>query len=241
MDAQQETPQTSIGRQALDEMRGKHAIERLAGVNLDLKLGDALRLRLLCVEKTYEAKVVGLEPFEYLVARLRLPQDTVARLRQNPAVVAQAESSGSLYGFRTEVLNRVTNPAPLVFLSFPSTVERVTLRRGTRIGISIPANIHGLFGEHDVILMDINEDGCRFSARAPLGSPLREAKQGERIVLSCELGATCGKRFMTPMLVRRVNESSGRLTIGCQFVDLTDENSGILNEYMDRLKKLGLG
>lgn len=232
---------TSIGKPALDEVRGKHAIERVPGVHLDLKLGAAMRLRLLCVEQRYEAKVVGFEPYEYIIVQLRLPQDTVAKLRMNPGAVAQVEAGGTLYGFRTEVLSRVATPAQLLFLSYPATVERVALRRGSRLKVSIPANVHGSFGDHDVLVMDLTTGGCRFCARSALNNPLRSAQPGERVLLRCELGSTCGKPFMAPLVLRRVDEASGRITMGGQFVDLAEENAGILSEYMDRLRKLGFG
>jgi len=224
-----------------DDARGKYHSQRLPGVHLQLQLGNTLFLRLLCVGQRYETKVVGLNPFEYLIVQTRLPQDTLAKLQQNPGAIAQVDAGGTLFGFRTEVLNRMTNPAPLLFLSYPDTVERVILRRGERVQVTIPGHIHGAFGDHDVIIVDLTADGCRLSARSNLNSPLRAAKSGERIVLQCELTATCGNPFIAPLMLRKIDEEKGHITMGGEFVELTEENTATLNEYVERVRKLAGG
>jgi len=239
MEAQQEPSQaTSIGKAALEEARGERQIERLPGVHLKLKVGNPIFLRLLCVEQRYEARIVGLDPYTYFIVQARLPQDTLARLPQNPNAIGQLDAGGTLFGFRTEVLNRISHPAPLLFLSYPDTVERVVLRRNERVKVSVPGNIHGSFGEHDVMVVDLAPEGCRFTTRSSLKSPLRTAKPGERVLLRCELGATCGKPFLAPLVLRRISEQHGRISIGGQFVDLSEENAAILHEYVHRVQTL---
>lgn len=239
MDAQAEPSLArTLGKPALEDFRGDRQIERLPGAHLKLKPGSQIFLKLACVDKRYEAKVIGMEAFSYIIVQLRLPQDTLARLQQNPNVVAQVNSSGALFGFRTEVLNRISNPAPLLFLSFPETVERLVLRRNERFKISVPGNIHGAFGEHDILVTDIAPEGCSFIARVDMKSPLRGAQLGDRVALQCELGGGCQLPLVAPVLLRRLVESKGRINMGGQFVDLTEESSKLLNEYLKRIQLL---
>lgn len=211
-------------------------VERLPGVHLKLKQGNQLILRFLCVDKRYEAKVVGFEPYAYCIAQVRLPQEVLSRLGQNPLVVAQLNNGGTLFGFRTEVVNRVSVPAPLVFLSHPDSVERLVLRRSERLDVTLPASIHGAYGDHDVLLLDLAPSGCSFTARCTMKSPLREARPGERVVLQCDLG--CGLPLMAPVDLRRVAEHNGRVTMGGQFVDLTEDAERMLRDYLNRLQPL---
>lgn len=239
MDAQPEPSLArTLGRPALDDLRGERQIERLPGAHLKLKLGNQIFLKLACVNKRYEARIVGLESFAYIIVHLRLPQETLTRLQQNPNVVAQLNAGGALFGFRTEVLGRVSAPAPLLFLSFPETVERLVLRRNERVSISVPGSVHGSFGDHEVMVVDIAPEGCRFTARAPMKSPLREAQPGERIVLNCELGGGCRLPLVIPLLLRRVDEHKGRITMGGQFVDLSEETAKALHDYLQRVQIL---
>lgn len=237
MELQQETvptsPNTPTGIESPEPGR---RVERLPGVHLKLKLGNPLLLRMLCVDKRYEGKVVGLEPYSYCIVQVRLPQDTISRLGQNPGVVVQVNSSGTVYGFRSEVINRVSVPAPLLFLSHPDSVERLALRRAERLDVTLPCSIHGAFGDHEVVLLDLCPSGCSFAARSSLKSPLRTAQPGERLILRCDLGF--GHTLTVPLTLRRVDEQKGRITMGGQFVDMTEESSQMLNNYLQRMQGL---
>ncbi len=183
------------------------------------------------------------QAFNAMLARLgaetvqvRLPQDTISRLGQNPGVVVQVNSSGTVYGFRSEVINRVSVPAPLLFLSHPDSVERLALRRAERLDVTLPCSIHGAFGDHEVVLLDLCPSGCSFAARSSLKSPLRTAQPGERLILRCDLGF--GHTLTVPLTLRRVDEQKGRITMGGQFVDMTEESSEMLNNYLQRMQGL---
>ncbi len=237
MELQQETAQAA---QSVPEPASApetpRRVERLPGVHLSLKVGSQLLLRLLCVDKRYEGKVVGVEPYSYSIVRVRLPQDTIARLGQNPGVVAQLNSGGMLFGFRADVLNRVSVPAPLLFLSHPDSVERLVLRRSERLDVTLPCAVHGAFGEQEVVLLDLAPTGCSFAARSTLKNPLRLAQPGDRLVLHCDLGS--GHTFIVPLTLRRVDEQKGRITLGGQFEDMNEESSRLLNDYLQRMQGL---
>ncbi|MBI5518570.1 MAG: PilZ domain-containing protein [Desulfovibrio sp.] len=229
-----EEPKAS-GR-AIDGHEGSRRVERLPGVHLKLKVGNQLFLKFLCVDQRYEGKVVGLEPFAYSIVQVRLPQDTISKLSADPGVVAQLNAGGTLFGFRTEVVNRVSSPAPLVFLSHPDSVERLVLRRTERVDVTLPGTVHGHFGDHDVVLLDLAPAGCSFAARTNLKSPLRQAKRGERVILRCDLG--CGQPLMAPLTLCRVEEQKGRITMGGQFVDMNEDSARLLQEYLKRMRGL---
>ncbi len=100
----------TIGRPALESADNGKQVERLPGAHLQLELGSALALRINGVEQRYEGKVVGLEPYSYIIVQTRLPQEVQSRLAMNPGVVVQLHTGGALFGFRTDVVNRVTTP-----------------------------------------------------------------------------------------------------------------------------------
>ncbi len=221
---------TGIGAPALENKQPGHRIERLPGSHLRLVLGATLNLRLLCVNQKYDVKVVGMEEFGYIIVQARLPLDVASRLAQNNQVVGQVIVDGVAYGFRSQVTNRVTRPAPLLFLSYPDSVERVALRSDERVRVSLPAQIHGKFGDHQVMIVDMTNSGCRITARADMKSPLREAQPGEEVLLSAMLGM--GQKFMAPVVARRVEAKNGLVSLGCQFRELTPETSQAVAEYV---------
>jgi hypothetical protein len=229
----------NLGKPAIETTDSGHRVERLPGAHLKLRLESQLTLRLPFTEQRYEGKVVGLEPFEYIIVQARLPQDVQARLVTNTVVVAQLHVGGTLFGFRTEIMNRLTSPAPLLFLAYPATVERVVLRRDERVKVSVPGNVHGTFGDHEVVVIDLAPAGCCFTARSNLKSPLRAAQPGERVLLRCDLALSgCGQTLMAPVVLRRIDEERGRITMGGQFVDLPEDGTKLLHDYVQRMQSI---
>jgi len=223
----------AIGKPALKTSEDSQRVERLPGTHLDLELGSTLAIKLPPGEKKYDGRLVGMEPFSYLIVQARLPQDAVTRLSTNPNLVAQHLASGAIYGFRSVVVNRVTTPAPLLFLAFPDSVERLVLRRNERVSVSIPGTLHGHYGEHEVMLTDLAPSGCQLSAATDMRSRLRDAKVGEDLVLSCDLGR--GQTLMTPVRLRRRREAKGLLSLGCQFVELSEETDAMIKGYVQNV------
>lgn len=234
MSQDDQPPQNNgIGAPALESKQPGQRIERLPGSHLRLVLGAALNLRLLCVNQKYDVKIVGMEEFAYIIVQARLPLDVATRLAQNNQVVGQVIVDGVAYGFRSQVTNRVTRPAPLLFLSYPDSVERIALRSDERVRVSLPAKIHGKFGDHQVMIVDMTNSGCRITARVDMKSPLREAQPGEEVILSAVLGM--GQQLMAPVVARRVEAKNGLVSLGCQFRELTPENSQAVAEYVSSI------
>lgn len=232
-DATETTPASPMGRPSLDAKPDGPRVERLPGAHLRLNLGATLTMRLMCVNMKYEAKVVGVEPYGYIVVQARLPQDTLTRLAQNNQLVAQVVSDGVVYGFRSQVINRVTKPAPIFFLSYPDSVERLVLRSDERVTVSLPGHIHGKYGDHDVMIVDMTNSGCRLTAKTDMKSPLREAQPGEEILLTTILGQ--GDKLMAPIIARRVEAQHGMIFLGCQFRELSAEKAKLISDYVQRI------
>ena len=222
-----------IGKSCLTPKTEGQRVERLPGAHLRLGLGVPLSMRLACVDLKYEGKVVGLEPYGYIIVQARLPQDTLNKLTLNNQLVAQVVMDGVVYGFRSQVTNRVLKPAPLFFLSYPDAIERLVLRSDSRVSVSLPGQIHGKFGDMDVMIQDMTNSGCRFIARADMKNPLRDAQPGDEVLLSTTLGL--GEKFMNPVVARRVESQHGLVSLGCQFRDLSEEKSKLVCDYVQRI------
>lgn len=205
-------------------------IERLPGVHLDVKIGGAMTLRLPALGKRYEAKVVGFEPFSFLIVLARMPQDVLAQAAAGSGIVAQHAAGGMVFGFRTELLNRITNPASLLFLAFPDSVDRIALRHNERVSVNLPGTLGGKYGEQKIMIQDMTLTGCQFSAKVDLKTPLRGAQAGDRLILHCEMG--CSLPIVTPIELRRLVAEKGLLHVGAQFVEMTPETAEQLQGFI---------
>jgi len=210
-------------------------VERLPGAHLNLMIGGPLVLHFPSLGLKFGGQVVGFEPFAYIIVQVRIPQDVLTHIAVSPYLVAQHTASGGVYGFRTEVLNRVSAPAPLLFLAYPDSVDRIALRRNTRVGVSLLASVQGIYGEHPAMIQDLTPSGCKLAAKIDLKSPLRAAQVDDRLVLNCQLGAD--EAFLAPILLRRRAAEKGLLQVGAQFVDMPPEATAMVAAYINRLLK----
>lgn len=205
-------------------------VERMPGSKLTLDPGCRLSLKLLCVDQKYDALLVGIRFYDYLVVELRLSQAVHHALQENPQVIAQHTGSGMVQGFRTTVIARTAKPAPILFLSYPETVERIVLRSDERVQVSVPGMLHGEYGDHEIMVTDLTSSGCRVSTKVDLKSPLRDLHTGDRLLVHCHLGP--GQEFTAPFILRRIEEKKGLLYLGGQFIDLQPEMSEVLEGFV---------
>ncbi|PKN07168.1 MAG: hypothetical protein CVU73_12955 [Deltaproteobacteria bacterium HGW-Deltaproteobacteria-8] len=208
-------------------------IERLPGVHLDVKIGGSMVLHFPTLGKKYEGKVVGFEPYAFIIVLARLPQDVLAQAAAGSGLVAQHATDGRVFGFRTEILKHITNPTALLFLGFPDTVDRIVLRNNERVHVNLPGTLNGKYGEQRVMVQDLTLTGCQLTAKVDLKTPLRQAQVGDRLLLNCEMG--CTLPIVASIELRRVEAEKGLLHIGAQFVELTPETVEQLQGYIGGL------
>ncbi len=205
-------------------------VERLPGSKLTLEPGTRISLKLLCTDQKYDALLVGIRLYDYLVVEQRLSQAVHQALQDNPLVIAQHTGAGMVQGFRASVIARTAKPAPILFLSFPETIERIVLRSDERVQVSVPGMLHGDYGDHEVMVTDLTSSGCRLSTKVDLKSPLRDLHVGDRMLVHCHLGP--GQEFTAPFILRRIEEKKGLLYLGGQFVDLQPEMVEVLDNFV---------
>ena len=140
-------------------------LERLSGAHLEISIGEPLSLDFPTQGKKYAGKVVGYEPYAFIAVMVRLPKEVLDHTVGGAGIVAHHVVNGVVFGFRVELLNRITNPAPILFLSFPETVDRIALRHDPRLNVNLPGKINGKYGEQAVLVQDLTLTGSCCNAR----------------------------------------------------------------------------
>ena len=143
---------------------------------LHIDLGRPLFIELKGVKERQKSNLVGMAAGAYLIASL--PQMVGIRnlLDQAPNVLVRYVHMGEVFGFRTEVLGLMATPFPLMFLSYPATVERINLRQSARVDCHLPATLTFRETATEGMILDISSGGCRFTLRPmrrhpPAGPP----------------------------------------------------------------------
>ena len=131
---------------------------------LPISVGTELLIDVADLKLRLKSELVGIEDDEYLIVKLShhdpeggFNDDTV---KKSPIIIKYAYR-GSVYGFKTRVLNIVSNPVRLAFVSYPKQIEEHNVRASSRFDCVLPAE--GIFEgtSTELIITDISANGCR--------------------------------------------------------------------------------
>ena len=213
-------------------------VTRVPGVNLEISLGEELILRLSDAENDIKGRVVGLEPYEYIIAKAHIPADTRESLRLGGRIVVKYILDGTVYGFRTDVLNVVSRPTSLIFFAAPNTVEKLELRKNKRYDCRIESTLHTKDTDTDALVVNISRDGCMISTRCNARDSLRDTLVDDTMVVSMSLGSF--GTIKLPLVVKNVTFKQGIVTFGCMYLNIQPDEIQTIENYLEKLDRLSL-
>ncbi|MBI5642177.1 MAG: PilZ domain-containing protein [Deltaproteobacteria bacterium] len=193
---------------------------------LPIALGAEVLLEIVNLNQRMKCVLVGMEFGQYLIIRLS-PNDLLGTFRSDSVkdspVILRYLHQKTVYGFNTAILNIVTAPAKIIFLSYPKKIEESKALVTTRHECSIPGMT--MFGNEfvDLTIVDISKEGCRLVIKT---SPKKERLYGliqvnKNIEIMAEPGAN-GKLTLHGK-IRNVSKDVDSITVGVQFDEMGSE------------------
>lgn len=217
------------------EAQKRAKVSKVPGVQMDIPLGKELVIRIPRTEQSYRGKMVGVDPYDYGIASVRLPAVLRKKLKFGGQVIIKYVHQGNVFGFRTNVLNVVSTPAALLFFEFPDIIEKIALRNSSRMMCNIDGIIETIEDKFECMVVNVSESGCRISARAGSRDPLTKTKVGETMVVSMTLGHF--GTVKTPIAIRNVSIEKGIINMGAMFLDINKEEVTIIQKYLDKIER----
>lgn len=120
----------------------------------------------------YKTAYVGLAPGDAVIMRLPLNPGIIQQLSEAYTVVVRFVHAGQAYGFESRFLAAFRKPIPLLFLTFPQSVHRVSLRQSERLSLLEKAAFTVGENRTECLLTDLSRGGCQ------LRLPRNETIQG---------------------------------------------------------------
>lgn len=209
------------------------------GKRLALELGSELRLQVEGIDWAVRTEVVGMEPSKYLI--LRTPDisnvSTTGRsLLPGDRVVARFMDRGVMLGFESEVLETVSRPERLLFLTYPEMVTPEYLRTSARIDCFLPSQL--LLGTKTMtgVVTDLSVSGCLWRIKSP--------RPEEQAMLFTALDRAMGLQIQVkvpgaekPLLIkgklRNIRKDDSRIRVGIEFEEQTSVVREQLAAYID--------
>uniref|UniRef100_B8DIU6 Type IV pilus assembly PilZ n=1 Tax=Nitratidesulfovibrio vulgaris (strain DSM 19637 / Miyazaki F) TaxID=883 RepID=B8DIU6_NITV9 len=206
------------------------------GQALDLPLGTRMLLNIAGTKENLSSELVGLQHFEYLILKMPLVPGIRARLLNGEMVTLRYIAGGTIFGFKSQVLNHIVKPGFLLFVDYPDAMEQVDLRQHRRVNCLLPAAVHGRHGTYKCILLDLSEGGCKVSLELQRDDPFRETAVDDMLVLQCGFfGAEAPAQTTLSSLVKSISMDGNRMQLGLKFADLSTDTQLELSTYLENV------
>ena len=209
---------------------------KMPGVQLRVSLGKNVVIRVPGAEHSYRGRIVGFDPYDYLIASVRLPGRIREQLALGGQIIVKYIHQGTVYGFKTEAYNAITSPTSLIFFAYPSVIEKVELRRDTRAKCNIGARLQSEEDEYECMIVNISATGCRATVHAGTRDPMARLEVGDTLVAFVNLGTEGTLKL--PIVVRNIKREQGLHIIGAMFLDLNDIEEERIGKYLERMRRL---
>lgn len=202
------------------------------GSEFVVELGS-LNLRIKCV-------FVGMDNGRFIVAKLS-PNDLIGVFRsdtvtKNPVKVTYHHKD-MVYAYDGEILNVVSNPTKLMFISYPERVDELKAHPQARLECALPSTVMLANDFVDMVIVDISSDGCQGvikapGARAQMLSSLIQVNKAMDIRTQFPGG---NDTVAFTAKVRNVSNDVDKISIGMVFADIPQDAKAKLLGYIARL------
>lgn len=207
------------------------------GLRLNMELGSPLSFKFDGVTQIFKATLIGLEPQEYLILKIALPKEFHQYLKKDAKLNVKFMSLGSEYGFAASIVENITTPYSLIFISYPTTVENLDSRSRTRVCCYIPTTAQ--MNEKNIkgTLNDISMNGCRFVIKLPVNLQPRQIMLIDKIELSFAIMGL-EERQIFEGKVRNTTIDKEKIAMGIEFTNLTDELQKNIAAYITSVAEI---
>ena len=198
-------------------------------------------LHLIARDRVFKGYLVGFKPPEYLIIEAPRSTEIDAGLGEGHSVIGSFFASGTMVRFESSITAYLKRPAWLLFVRYPSSVEKIRdLRSSNRVGCSFPCILVTLFNlqKYTGLITDINAGGCKCLLTSISHGQVEMFKSEKKVLLEFDLtGSPDRKRLFGEVL--NVKRDGAKISLGVKFSDMNDEAPlEELNEYVLKLGKL---
>lgn len=207
---------------------------------LPIPLGTRVVVDVEGIGERLESRLVGSDSKSFLL--ITTPEsDSSEKIRDQyylgRGIIGRFLASGRVLGFRSRVHQALSRPSRLLFLAYPTAIEKVELRSSRRFAALCSALLQEGSEKHRGILLDISRGGCCFRARIPDASTLHDGENPPPITLHLSLpGAS--RPLSLQGQARDCKEMANQMVeIGISFAKMRPEEQKQLEEYLDVLEE----
>lgn len=206
--------------------------------NFKVNLGDPIQLQYVPEDgrERLSAKIIGHAPGKSLIISAPRLNGKLPLLKENQPFIARMLQGNNVYGFESAVLKFYSVPFPHVHLAHPKDVERIVVRGSRRVDTELVVSVTTSTTDQQtsVSMLNTSATGALLQTRQQIGDI------NDRLSISVELEIANIKKYLRfDAAIRNISTPRDRGTpddalnkYGVQFIDLTEEQTLIVNAYV---------
>ncbi len=211
-------------------------IHRIKSSEMDIKVGSRVQVEPLGMGEKFQTDFLGMKRGKFIIVGLPGKFELREHLNvDSPVALRYLHNGYHICGFRTTIAARVSSPAPMLFLHYPSEVEVLNLRNDDRVECFFPGAI--FFGGSEIPgrIVNLSQSGTRFAAQA---TPEDIAKLDNDTEIFCMIKvAGADDELYIKAKVKNISMSQTTLGLGLAFLDLEDDHAATIEYFIQNVKQ----
>ncbi len=205
-----------------------------------LPIGTPVQIEVDTADQKFNSFVVGILPDEFLILKTPVSSHLFSartNLFIGNRVVVRFIMKGTIIGFKSSLIESVSNPTKLIFIQYPSEIFHHELRAKKRIECNLPLKAVFEGKTYPGLLLDMNDQGCKFSmsaSRVPSGF---NSVSGDIVVKFFMPGVE--KELEILGIPKHIKNDEKKVYVGIQFNELTSEVTEIISRYLASFEAIG--
>ncbi len=216
-------------------------VDNLAtGKRLSIEVGSQLQVEIEGIPSRHQTTFLGMELFEYLIIKIpvfphKIRLDVIKhKLFPGNQITVRYLYEGSVFGFQTKLIEALFMPKRWLVLEYPEAIAQHDLRSEKRIDSFLPTTTNIKDKETQGIIVDINQNGCRYLIKAVKDMKFPPVQMDDQITLRCQFPGEQDEQVVSG-IVRNIKRDSQEMALGIQFRKMTDNLYDIISLYISTI------
>lgn len=211
----------------------------LSNENFCLEIGIKLLVNFDDLEVPFQSTLVGIERGKYLLLKSPGPFGRIEHdLFKAENLIVKSLYKGTIYAFRSRLIDTISTPSKLMFIEYPQKVEHHELRLHKRFKCSIVAQTEVNQKETGGVIENISLGGCLCIMETDSNEKNYPSDLlNDTLPFRCHFPGSSGEiSFMGE--IKNARHKSDEIAAGIKFIypDDSNEIQGIVNNYIQLIE-----
>lgn len=200
-----------------------------------MHIGTTLKIQLEGSQSRLTSELIGVDEGKYLIINMPPIQsmgNAASSIYKGGDIVVRYVHKGTVFGFKSRIINFITTPVKLIFIDYPKKIENQNLRTHKRIDCHLPANVEIADNTVEGTVTDISKEGCQFTVKMlKLEDSVDQLQIDNEIVVSFQLPGVEQKLTITGKQ-KNIMKDTYNVNIGVLFSDMAIEVQEKLYDFL---------